>query len=297
MQLCHAKSATAVYLLWVFLAVYATGRLLELLSGGIPTLTIVALQVLAAAFVAIVHGYLTYGSRGLLTFVSLCLIVGSFFESLSLRTGFPFGRYYFTGVMGPQFFGLPALLVLAYIGMGYASWVVGLSILGKFRGSVRRYEIIILPLMSAFIMVAWDLACDPIWANIAHAWVWLDGGPFFGVPISNFFGWYLTAYFIYQMFALYVRTEDLQSQPPPQWRFPVLLYAVCAGSNLLFALPAFRPTRRPSVVVDGSGHLWMVSDILTACVVISLFVMIPFALVAWGSARQPGPSANILSSG
>ena len=286
MRLFRLRSATAVYLLWVLLAVYATGRSLELLSGGVPTLTIVALQVLAAGFVAIVHGYLSYGSRGILMFVSLCLIVGSVLETLSLRTGFPFGRYYFTDVMGPQFFHLPPLLVLAYIGMGYASWVLGLSILGNLRRPVRRYEVVILPLISSFIMVAWDLACEPIWANVAHAWVWMDGGPFFGVPISNFFGWYLTAYFIYQLFALYVRSQDLPNQLPSQWRFPVLLYAVCAGSNLLFALPAFRPTRRPAVFTDGAGHSWRMSDILAACVVISLFVMIPFALMAWVSASS-----------
>lgn len=284
------KKATAFYLLWVLLILYISAQFLELLSGGIPTLKIVALQVLPAAFFAIVHGALTYRFRGIMTLVSLCLIVGSFFESLSLRTGFPFGHYYFTNVMGPQFFQLPVLLVLAYIGMGYASWVLGLSILGNVGRPFSRGHVVILPLISSFIMVAWDLACDPVWATVARAWVWKDGGPFFGVPISNFLGWYLTTYFIYQLFALYVRSQDLPHKAPSHWRLPVLFYTVSAGSNLLFAVPAFRATQRPTAVTDATGHLWMISDILAACVLISLFVMVPFALMAWVRVNRSAPS-------
>jgi len=40
-------------------------------------------------------------------------------------------------------------------------------------------------------MTAWDLSMDPVWAEIYHAWVWRDGEAYYGVPISNFFGWLL----------------------------------------------------------------------------------------------------------
>ena len=64
------------------------------------------------------HGILTYRLRGTLIFMGLCLGAGSFFESVSLRTGFPFGHYYFTDVMGPKLLKVPVLLVLAYLGRG-----------------------------------------------------------------------------------------------------------------------------------------------------------------------------------
>jgi hypothetical protein len=48
---------------------------------------------------------------------------------VSLRTGFPFGRYEFTDLMGPKLFKIPLLLALAYLGMGYLSWVIALMIL------------------------------------------------------------------------------------------------------------------------------------------------------------------------
>jgi hypothetical protein len=53
------------------------------------------------ALFAVIHGARIYHSRGILVFATLCLGVGALFESMSLRTGFPFGYYRFTDLMGP----------------------------------------------------------------------------------------------------------------------------------------------------------------------------------------------------
>lgn len=282
------RNASASYLLCALLILYSVARLLELRSGGVPTLTIVALQVVPSGLFAFLHGAIVYRLRGILTLIGLCVLVGSFFESISLRSGFPFGHYYFTGVMGPQLFHLPVLLVLAYIGMGYASWVVGLAILGTpaALANLSCKRLVALPLISSFVMVAWDLAMDPVWSTVGRAWIWQDGGRYFGVPVSNFLGWYLTVFIIYSLFALYLRWRELPSLALRDARFPVLFYALTAASNLLHALPVFRAYRLPPVVPDAGGHLWRVSDILAACALISLYGMFPFALIAWERLRD-----------
>src|SRR5271163_2879714 len=88
-------------LLVLFLLLYVVGRILQLYSDRVPTLLIVVLHVLPPAAFALLHGSLLYRLRGTLVFTILCLGSGTFFESLSLRTGFPFGHYYFTDLMGP----------------------------------------------------------------------------------------------------------------------------------------------------------------------------------------------------
>ncbi len=191
----------------LLLVLYVAARILQPFAGKVPTLLIVVLHVLPPAAFAFLHGRTAYRTRGILVFMAVCLGVGAFFESLSLRTGFPFGSYYFTDLMGPKVFQLPVLLVLAYVGMGYVSWVVGLLILGSPTGSLSGRQVVLLPLVASFVMVAWDLAMDPVWTNIDHAWVWRNGGAYFGVPVSNFFGWYLTIYVIYQIFAIYLRNR------------------------------------------------------------------------------------------
>ena len=46
---------------------------------------------------------------------------------------------------------------------------------------------------------------DAIWSTLDRAWIWRDGGRFFGVPLSNFVGWYFTAFLFYLAFAIYCR--------------------------------------------------------------------------------------------
>jgi uncharacterized membrane protein len=110
-------------------------------------------------------------------------------------------------LMGPKLFDLPILLALAYVGMGYLSWVLGLVILECQDKPLSGRKIVLLPLAASFIMTAWDLSMDPAWADIDHAWVWRDGGLYYGVPIRNFFGWFLTVYIFYQFSPCILETE------------------------------------------------------------------------------------------
>src|ERR1700739_4899007 len=91
-------------------------------------LAIVAAHVLVPLLFALIHGTLAYGFRGILAFAFLCCAWGNAFENLSVVTGFPFGHYHFTDVMGPKLFHVPILLGLAYVGTGYLSWALGLLI-------------------------------------------------------------------------------------------------------------------------------------------------------------------------
>jgi hypothetical protein len=166
---------------------------------------------------------------------------------------------------------VPILLGLAYVGIGYLSWTLAGVILGGSHIFTR-------PLVAAFIMVAWDLSMDAAWSNLVHGWVWHDGGAWFGVPLSNFLGWYLTVYLIYQSFVLWVRTGPLPDSGGSAnfWRVAVLFYGVCALGNLFVKAPP-----GVSVITDAGGATWRVSSILSASAIVSIFVMGAFTLVAW----------------
>lgn len=228
---------------------------------------------------ALIHGARLYHFRGILTFASICLVVGNIFENLGVLTGFPFGRYYFTNLMGPKLFAVPIFLGLAYLGMAYLSWTLAHVIFGGMQSPLAGSRFLALPLTASFIMVAWDLSQDPIWSTVLHAWIWLRGGTYFGVPVSNFFGWYLTVYVMYQLFALSLRRYPTESNQLPSgfWRLAVLFYGVAAAGNVLLATAR----RGPSVVSDPTGVQWKVSDIINTCAVVSVFTMGAFALLAW----------------
>jgi len=83
--------------------------------------------------------------------------------------------YKFTDLMGPKVFDLPILLALAYMGMGYLSWVLAVVILDCQNEPLSGRKIVLLPLAASFVMTAWDLPWDAVRADIDHAWVWRDG--------------------------------------------------------------------------------------------------------------------------
>jgi uncharacterized membrane protein len=270
------QAETSSIMLWILIAIYGAARALQI-SPGVPMLVVVALHVFPPAIFALIHGAKLYQWRGSLMFVALCLVVGNIFENLSIFTGFPFGHYYFTDVMGPKLFHVPILLGLAYVGMGYLSWTLCRVILGSQEVSVG-WRVITLPLIASFIMVAWDLSMDPVWATFLHSWIWLRGGAYFGVPISNFLGWYLTVYVIYQLFAIYLRRHPTNHNPLPSkfWHQAVLFYSVSAAGNLLLIVPRFGIS-----ATDPTGTQWRGSDITGTCALVTIFTMGAITLLAW----------------
>ena len=265
--------------LWLstLLLLYLIGRILQLFAGRVPNLIIVVFHVIPPALFAAIHGARIYRLRGILVFAGLCLGVATFFESASLRTGFPFGHDRFTDLMGPKISGLPVLLALAWVGMGYLSWVVSLALLGGENKPLSGRRIVLMPLVASFVMTAWDLSMEAGWADVDHGWVWLDGGSYYGVPISNFFGWFLSAYVFYQLFAFYLREREQVPVRASHWLLANLFYVLSAVGNLLLTVPS----SLGNVFVDATGKLWMISHILWTSHLVSIFLMMPLSLVAW----------------
>jgi uncharacterized membrane protein len=248
---------------------YAIARLLQVYPGRTPMLVV------------------EWG--GILIFVAIALTVGSLFEDLGIRTGFPFGYYHFTDLMGPALGGIPVMLALAYVGMAYLSWTVARIILGVVAVPLSGSR----QLVAASAMVAWDVSQGLIWSTVLHAWVWARGGAYFGVPLSNFFGWFLTTYLIFQLFAVYSQRWPTSSVPFPAayWTEALLFYGLSAAGNLLLV----RPQSRFSMVTDATGAQWRVSTITETCAIITLFTMGTLTMLAWLRLRANAAAGTLCS--
>ena len=270
--------------LMILYAVAATLPLLRVL----PSQFVVAANILPPALFAFLHGSWIYRLRGMLAFTATSLVIGNVAEQLGIRTGFPFGSYYFTDVMGPKLLGVPLLMGPAYLAIGYTSWLLALLIGG---GANRtRPNRLAVPLLAACIMVVWDLSAEAMWSTVGHFWIWRHGGPYFGVPIWNFVGWLLTNYAIFQSFTFYLsrRPEAAVSVGLSHWRLGLLSYAIVILAGLARSVAIFRLGR----FADAAGVQWAAQDIALSSAMVSFFVMGPIALAAWvrishsGAARQ-----------
>jgi uncharacterized membrane protein len=106
-------------------------------------------------------------------------------ERLGTRTGLPFGRYGYTGVLRPTVGGVPAVVPLAWFAMAVPAREAAAAALGA---RDRRGPRVVL---GALALTAWDLFLDPQMVQEGY-WRWMRRGTYRGIPLSNFAGWFVT---------------------------------------------------------------------------------------------------------
>ncbi|MHA1935117.1 MAG: carotenoid biosynthesis protein [Candidatus Thorarchaeota archaeon] len=163
----------------------------------------VGLLGVAVTFVFVLyHGSRLYGWKNIIVFFLITFVISWFLESLSIAVGFPFGNYYYTGIW--KIGEVPWIIMPAYFGAGYLSWLLAHILLTNYDSRIVGKKLIAIPIIASFIMVMWDLSMDPILSTIQGEWIWEDGGFYFGVPLTNFFGWYMTVFLIYLVYSMYL---------------------------------------------------------------------------------------------
>ncbi len=255
--------------LWVMVALFVVVSLAGVFSTNV--LLTAAYVALLVGF-ALLHGSLRYGWQGIAVFVVICLVVSNFFENLGVATGFPFGPYFYTDALGPKLFYVPLMIGPTYLGVGYLSWVLATILVGDVHRNASLLDAAATPLIASFIMVLWDLTLDPGASTLGKWWIWQQGGGLFGVPLSNYLGWFLTVYVFMQIFALYLRARGpvpVAPQPKSYFTQAIIMYAVIAA---LFVLNYFVSGSEP--VTDATGITWRSGDIRETAAITSLLTMV-----------------------
>ncbi|HKK49553.1 MAG TPA: carotenoid biosynthesis protein [Alkalispirochaeta sp.] len=111
--------------------------------------------------------------------------LGWFAEFAGSRTGIPFGRYHYTEALQPQIHRVPVVIPLAWLMMLPPSWAVA-QVLAPDAG------ILIRAVIAGYAFMAWDVYLDPHLTKWGF-WSWDQSGSFEGIPVVNFFGWFLWA--------------------------------------------------------------------------------------------------------
>lgn len=286
----HQRTSLA----WMLVALFG---IVTLIRGVIPHLLPAALQsalVMSLPLVFfVVHGSLGYRRRDLLVFAAITLVVSNVFENVSVLTGFPFGTYVYTDVLGPKIFFVPVLIGPAYLGTGYLTWTIARVIVGATSPRLPGHVVWAVPLLASFMMVAWDLAFDPIFSTISHGWIWLDGGSYFGVPLSNFMGWLLTTFTFLQLFALYLKRQPSRlSSAEPLSRIQslqaILFYGLIAARYMLNTLTGATGT----TVTDPAGVIWHVQAIYAVTGMVAMFTMGTFTILGLVKLIEVSPTVQ-----
>lgn len=231
----------ALFVLYLFaLPVYSLLRAFEA-THTLQLMTFVIPVLLAALSVAHMIG--ARGPAAGAAMAGSALVITFAAEAFGSSTGLLFGDYYYTDTLGPKVFGLvPWLIPVAWLGMlyparGTVDFLFGFG--ARPRALARAARIA----LSALALTAWDLSLDPRMVADGH-WVWIGGGAYFGIPLSNFLGWWLSGSAVYAVWEwLEGRWAARATAEPPSvvldaHLLPVLAYvAIWLGesmANVLF---------------------------------------------------------------
>jgi putative membrane protein len=127
-----------------------------------------------------------YGARGgaaaLLVFVLAWAV-----EHIGVTAGVPFGRYSYTSALQPQLLGVvPLAIPCAWLMVAIGSWQLARSNVQTFkRSNVQTLA------LAATLVLLLDLQIETVTTRINQYWIWLDSGPYYGVPTANFVAWWL----------------------------------------------------------------------------------------------------------
>lgn len=104
-------------------------------------------------------------------------------ETLAIFTGFPYGHFGYSGLLGAKLFGVtPWTVFLAWTPLIIGAYAVARTLFGN---AVVRIA------ATALIATCFDLVLDPGAVRLGF-WRYASNIGFYGVPISNFAGWLVT---------------------------------------------------------------------------------------------------------
>ena len=151
-------------------------------------------SVLVFALASLTDAARLHGLHGSVLLLAVGAGGGLLAETTGLHTGFPVGRYTYSGDLGPELLGVPAIVPLAWTMMAWPALVVG-------RTLARRLGLgaTAVALIGGWALASWDVFLDPQMVDAGH-WTWQHPSPSLpfvpGVPLTNYAGWILVSVLI-----------------------------------------------------------------------------------------------------
>jgi uncharacterized membrane protein len=220
------------------------------LRAGVTVASVVVFCAAAVSDAARVHGL-----HGAVVLLTVAGGGGLLVEAVGVHTGVPFGTYAYTGDLGPQVLGVPAVVPLAWTMMAWPALVGG-------RTLARRWPVAV---VGGLALAAWDLFLDPQMVDAGH-WTWAHPEPALplvpGVPLTNYLGWLVVAAAI--VGALHAVLPAHQRPSGPASALYLWTYGSSVAAHVLFF-------DRPGAALVGGLVMGVVA--------------VPFAVVLWTGRR------------
>jgi len=186
------------------------------------------------------------GARKAVLFTLSAWVIAYISESSSIRNGIPFGMYcYIPSTTGRELWvcGVPFMDSLSFTFLSYASWSTARALLSpssgrglgfRFDSESNRFSPGVV-LLGALLFMLIDVVIDPLSLRgdrwfLGRIYYYPTPGPYFGVTIANFVGWFVVGLLSLGVWGVIDRrlADKAQTPRPPAldlWG-PALYYIV-----------------------------------------------------------------------
>lgn len=108
-------------------------------------------------------------------------------ELVGVTTGWPYGVFSYTASVGPMAFGVPLALPLFFLPIVMNAYLLSIALFRSDRlHTAWRIAIVV------GLTVAMDVVLDPAAVDLGF-WSYASNGALYGVPLTNFAGWVISA--------------------------------------------------------------------------------------------------------
>lgn len=237
-------------------------------SQGIQFMVLVAFVV--------IHASLAGGWRGALSFMAIVCIVSYTLEAISVATGFPFGFFTHHTDIGPKPFGVPLLVAVGYATFGWLAWAQTRSIVRAMFGETDARWLCIAPIIGAFVLTGYDYPYDAVGATVIKLHSYRHPTGMYGVPLTNFLGWLLTAWTAFQIYVFLERrmTPTAAAQQVSYGLLPSLIWIFMALSYVVKYMAS------PDGTTSVGDRTFVIADVFETSVIVGLPAMIFPAILA-----------------
>jgi putative membrane protein len=154
-------------------------------------------------------------------------LVSGIIQTIGLKTGMPFGRYFYASYFGPRLFHLlpwpvPCLWIVALLN----SRGVARLLLRPWRNRPNPGLRVIA--LTCLLVVIFDAGLEPFAARLNYYWTWPISGTalaWYGAPWTNFAGWAFTALLTLVIAAPLLIDKKPRTDPSPDY-YPLLLWVI-----------------------------------------------------------------------
>lgn len=212
----------------------------------------------AGVVTSALHGWFTLGRKNIGIFFLVTVSGSLLLETFGVATGLLYGPYHYTYRLGPLFLGLtPYLIPITWFMMLYPAYIMSWIITNHLPINHQIINRLVTASIGGLIMTSWDLVLDPVMAKQSH-WIWETEGIYFGIPLQNFFGWWLTSFII-----LYIYETICSRKSPVRHNLEmktgfisIWIYAIIGFGNIAGA--AITGLWGPALIAAGAMGFWVV---------------------------------------